>query len=89
MALLAEIIGVIGVALILYAYFALQSSRMSPSQPRFHLINFLGAMAVIFSLIYDWNLAQFVLEAVWAALSVLGLVICLRRRQPAEDSHGN
>ncbi len=68
-----DIIGGVGVLMILGAYAALQLNRMRAANKLFSLLNFLGASAILVSLFYDFNLPAFVIEAAWAAISLYGL----------------
>ena len=56
-------IGLIGVALILLAYFLLQRGTLTARRMAYLLQNLLGASLILVSLVHDWNLAAFVIEA--------------------------
>jgi hypothetical protein len=60
--------------MMLLAYF-LQQHRAGGSHSGLYLwLNLLGALAMIVSLLHFWNLASFLLELAWAAISFYGLV---------------
>ena len=53
-----ELVGLAGVALVLLAYFGLQSGRMRGDGVAFQLTNILGAGGIALSLVYDFNLRR-------------------------------
>jgi paired small multidrug resistance pump len=75
-----ELVGLAGVALVLLAYFGLQSGRMRGDGVVFQLANILGAGGIALSLVYDFNLSAMVIELCWIAISVYGLVRGVRKR---------
>jgi hypothetical protein len=78
--LLAALIGLIAPALFLYAYFQVSHGRWQSTQMRFHLLNLLGALAILVSLIAQWNLPICILECCWASISLYGIVKALRAK---------
>jgi len=73
MALVANIIGVTGAFLILLAYFLLAIGKMSSEEKRYHLLNLFGALGILFSLFWYWNLATLIMETAWISVSLYGL----------------
>lgn len=71
---LPDIIGIIGVCLILLAYSLLQLERIDPKSLRYSMLNGIGAVLILISLIYDFNLASFIIECAWLIISVFGIV---------------
>ena len=61
------------------AYFANQSGRLRSEDWRFPAANLLGSLLILVSLWSAWNLPSAVIEAIWAAISLYGL---LRRVAP-------
>ena len=80
---LPDLVGLSGVALILIAYFALQTERISAEDWRFSAINGLGAILIMISLYFTFNLASFVIEIFWLIISLYGLWKAWRRRDKA------
>ena len=78
-----ELVGLAGVALVLLAYFGLQSGRMRGDGVAFQVANILGAGAIALSLVYDFNLSAMVIELCWIAISIYGLVRGVRTRAAA------
>lgn len=72
---MTDFIGLLGVALVLAAYFFLQTGRLHFLDRRYLILNIIGSLAILFSLIFDFNLASFVIEASWVVISVYGLVV--------------
>lgn len=73
------IAGLIGAALVLSAYFANQRGWLASHDWRFPLANLIGAALILVSLSQDWNLPAAVIEAAWAAVSIMGLARSVRR----------
>ena len=65
--------GVAGVVMILIAYLLLQVGRIGPLDIRYSLLNLFGALLIILSLLFDFNLSAFLMEAAWVLISLLGL----------------
>jgi hypothetical protein len=73
-------VGLVGVVLILGAYFALQAGVLRGDGLRFQLANALGAGAIALSLVYDFNLSAMVTEVAWILISLYGLARGIRVR---------
>ena len=71
--LLANIIGMIGTLLVVGSYFLMQLDKLDPRGLRFNLINLLGAIFLLLSLLVHFNLASFVIEVFWIAASLIGI----------------
>jgi hypothetical protein len=63
----------------------LQARKLHGNGWMFHLLNAIGAAAIIVSLFYAFNLASMVLEIAWLLISIYGLVLGFRHRR---DSRG-
>ena len=74
-----DLIGLIGVGLILVTYGALTMEKMDPKGWRYSAGNGLGAVLILISLFYSFNLASFVIEIAWLAISLFGLWKSWRR----------
>jgi len=70
---LHDIAGVVGSVIVIVAYFGTQAGWFGAGDPRFALANLVGAALIIVSLMVDWNLAAFVMEVFWIAISLFGL----------------
>ncbi len=71
--LLVNIIGVIGVTIIVSAYFLLQLDRIDSKGFWYSFLNAFGSLMIIYSVFYNWNLASFVIEFFWILISIYGL----------------
>lgn len=78
-ALIGDIAGIIGVICFLVAYALLQADKLDSHAPNYLLLNLMGALLVIVSLLFSWNLSAFILETIWALISAYGLVKYYRR----------
>ena len=70
---LFDFVGFIGVLLIVVAYLLLQLDKLPSSSPRYSLLNAGGALLIIVSLIFAFNLSAFIMEVFWLLISLLGL----------------
>ncbi|BDX05558.1 CBU_0592 family membrane protein [Planctobacterium marinum] len=77
--MLMEILGLIGVLLILSAYFAVQSEYLDSLSISYSLLNLVGAGLVLLSLIGSDNYAAITLEGAWLLISGYGLLRSWRR----------
>jgi hypothetical protein len=86
MEILANILGNIGVLCFLGAYFLLQKQKITYSSFTYLGLNLAGSLLLIVSLVFDWNLPAFLLEAAWALISMYGIYthIYLPRRGRAK-----
>lgn len=71
--LLANIIGMLGTALVVGTYFLLQMNKLDPKGFAFNFWNLVGAVLLLISLLVHFNLASFVIELFWIAASLVGL----------------
>lgn len=77
----ANIIGLCGVALVLLAYGLVSLGIWAGTQPRYQWLNLAGTCAILYSVLYSWNLPSFVAQCAWIVLSVVGLArLYVRRR---------
>lgn len=75
-----DILGLMGVAALLTAYFLLQKGRWSQRDPIYSATNALGSGLILVSLIYDFNLASTVVEGAWFLISLYGLSQAFSKR---------
>jgi hypothetical protein len=72
--LIADIIGIVGVSFIIMSYFLLQHGKISSDSVTYLTYNLIGAVLVLFSLFYHWNLASVIIEIMWLGISIYGLI---------------
>jgi len=75
-----DIIGLIGVTLLITTYALLQFDRIDPKGFWYSFNNMIVAILVTVSLYYTFNLASMVIEVFWFSLSVYGIVMYYKRR---------
>jgi hypothetical protein len=85
---LFDLAGFIGVVLIIVAYLLLQLEKLPSSSPRYSLLNAGGALLIIVSLIFAFNLSAFIVEVFWFLISSLGLWRSLISRKNSQRSAG-
>ena len=83
---LFDLAGFIGVLLIVVAYLLLQLDKLPSSSPRYSLMNAAGALLIIVSLVFKFNLSAFIVEAFWFLISLLGLWRSLIARKNSQRS---
>jgi hypothetical protein len=67
------IVGFVGVAFIVAAYFANQQEWLGSGDWRFPAANLVGSLLILVSLYSAWNFPSAVIEVIWAAISLYGL----------------
>ncbi len=68
-----DLVGFVGVVLMVIAYLLLQLKKLPSSAPAYSLLNAMGAFLVMVSLVFDFNLSAFLMEAFWFLISLFGL----------------
>ena len=77
--------GNVGVVLMVLGYLLLQAEKIRSSDLSYSLMNGVGAMLVLISLIYRFNVSAFLVELFWLLISIYGLVrFAMRPRATAE-----
>lgn len=69
-----DLIGLVGVVAYLSAYGLLQLGLLKVEDLRYALLNALGALLILYSLAFDFNLASFVTQAAWLVLTIIGYI---------------
>ena len=78
-------IGMLGTLMVVLAYYLLQLERTDPKGLAYNVINLVGAVFLLVSLCYNFNLASFVIEVFWIGASMIGLFRYCRRQQVAVE----
>jgi len=68
-----DLAGNIGVLMMVIAYLLLQLEKLSSSAVSYLLLNATGAILVILSLLFHFNLSAFLMEVFWLLISLFGL----------------
>lgn len=80
-----NIIGTIGVSLIVGTYLALQLKKVSSDALVYSILNALGAALILTSLAVDFNFSAFLIEGFWLLISLLGVFLYFRRKKKNTD----
>ena len=71
---LPDIVGYVGVALVVGTYFLSQVGKMDSTRTLYPALNAIGALLILYSLAHRPNPPSIVIEFFWLAISVVGLV---------------
>lgn len=71
---LHEIIGNIGVFLIVGTYFLIQIGKMPTNGLSYSIYNGLGAAFILYSLYFEFNMSAFLVEFFWVIISLIGII---------------
>lgn len=82
-ALLFDIIGMTGTFLVVGAFFMLQLGKANATSLLYNMMNLTGAILLLISLCYNFNLASFVIEIFWIAASIIGLYKYIQNKRQA------
>ncbi|HSE31137.1 MAG TPA: hypothetical protein VLA93_06140 [Pyrinomonadaceae bacterium] len=82
---LLDIFGIAGVILLVITYLLLQVNKLQSAGLLYSLLNAIGAGLIILSLLDNFNLSAFLMEAFWVLISLIGVVRYLRRSLPTPN----
>ena len=68
-----DLIGNIGVVLLMIAYLMLQLNKLRSDDLAYSLMNAAGASLIVISLLVNFNLSAFIMEVFWVLISVVGI----------------
>jgi hypothetical protein len=68
-----DLMGIIGVSIIITAYFLLQIGKLYTENILFSILNIIGSTLILYSLYFNWNLASVVIECFWILISLIGV----------------
>jgi hypothetical protein len=68
-----DILGTLGVAVIIVTYILLQIGRLKSGKLAYSLLNAVGAALILVSLYYSFNFPSFVVEFFWLLISLFGI----------------
>ncbi|MBK8087493.1 MAG: hypothetical protein IPK31_05870 [Chitinophagaceae bacterium] len=75
-----DLIGTIGVGLILFAYFLSTARLLKPDSKLFYLLNIIGALLACYASYLISYLPFVILEGTWTLVSVYGLMKSMKIR---------
>ena len=70
---LPDLLGVVGVLCILIAYAGATSGKLDARRAPALLLNLTGALLILLSLYFDFNLSAVLMEGAWALVAIIGL----------------
>lgn len=70
---LLDLIGNIGVLVLMIAYLMLQLNKLRSDGLAYSLSNAIGASLIVLSLLVNFNLSAFIMEVFWVLISMLGI----------------
>ncbi len=74
-----DIIGVVGVSFVLATYYLLQFDKIDAKGFWYSFLNLFGAVLIMYSLLYNWNLPSVIIEIFWIAISAYGVWKYIKR----------
>ena len=74
-----DLIGLVGVLIIVIAYFLLQVNKLSSTDVKFSIFNIIGSTLILYSLSFDWNLPSVIIEIFWILISLIGIYKYINR----------
>lgn len=86
----ADTVGMIGVVLLLTAFFLLNTNRINAKQLPYQIMNLSAAILILYSLLFHWNTPSVVIEGAWISISLIGIarIMMARRREvPRNDDN--
>jgi len=75
-----DLIGNIGVVVLMIAYLMLQLNKLSSDGLAYSLLNAIGASLIIVSLLYAFNLSALLMEVFWVLISFVGIYRYFRQK---------
>lgn len=68
-----DIVGSVGVAIIILTYVLLQTGKIKSEELIYSLLNAAGSGLIVFSLLFSFNFSAFVVEILWVLISLFGV----------------
>jgi len=74
-------IGFAGMIFIVWAYFILQQGRYTFNSLYYQLLNLIGAILLLISLLVHFNFGSFMIEVFWIGITIYGLIKMNKERK--------
>ena len=81
-----DAVGLFGVVLYVGAYAGLQLGMLGVADLRYSALNAVGGIAVIYSLIWAFNLAAFVTQVFWLMFTIVGFIRSRRTHEAQPEN---
>jgi len=69
-----DFLGMIGVFLIILMYLLLQINKIKSHTLVYSSLNAIGAVLILISLLFEFNLSAFIIESFWLLISLYGIL---------------
>ena len=69
----SDFLGNIGVILIIAAFYLNVTEKIKSTDRSYNLLNLIGSILLLTSLIYKPNLSNIIIEIIWGGISLMGL----------------
>jgi len=69
----SDFVGNIGVILIIVAFYLNVAEKVKSTDRSYNLLNLIGSILLLTSLIYKPNLSNIIIEIIWGGISLIGL----------------
>ncbi len=80
---IADFVGLIGVVAYLSAYGLLQLGMLKIEDLRYVTLNGVGALAILYSLMFSFNLSSFITQVAWLIFTIVGYIRSRSKRVSA------
>ena len=85
---ISDLIGYLGVAVILLTYFLLQAQKINQKKYLYSWLNLIGATFILYSLYFHWNWPSVVIELAWILISGYGILRIFRGKREISRTQG-
>ena len=68
-----DLVGNIGVVILMITYLMLQLNKLSSDSLAYSVLNAAGAVLIVISLLFDFNLSALLMEVFWVLISFVGI----------------
>ena len=75
-----DVVGMVGVLIIVGAYLLLQVERINSKSLEYSLSNAMGSIMILYSFMEYWDLASVAIEVFWMMISLYGVYKYFRRK---------
>ncbi len=76
-----DFVGNLGIIMVLGTYLAIQMGKMNAQQLSYLLWNGFGAILIMISLFFAFNLSSFLIELAWLGISLFGVFTYLSKHK--------
>jgi len=78
---LLDLVGNVGVVVLMITYLMLQLNKLRSDGLAYSLANAVGASLIVISLLVNFNLSAFIMEAFWVLISFVGIYRYFRSKE--------